>query len=79
MTAVLVIAFIAALVGLAAAAVYAIATGRQDREERTRPERRRWVSVEESNAEDRRAGSVVGLAFTVAAILVVLVLAALGV
>jgi hypothetical protein len=72
------IAFTAAMVCLAAAAVYLIATARQDREERVRPERRRWVSVEESNAEDRRAGSVVGLTFTVAAILAVIVLAALG-
>lgn len=73
------IAFTAAVVSLAAAAVYLIATARQDREERTRPERRRWVSVEESNAENRRAGSVVGLIFTVVAIFVVVVLAALGV
>jgi len=73
------IAFTAAVASLAAAAVYLIATARQDREERTRPERRRWVSVEESNAENRRAGSVVGLIFTVVAILVVVVLAALGV
>ena len=73
------IAFTAAVVSLAAAAVYLIASARQDREERTRPERRRWVSVEESNAENRRAGSVVGLIFTVVAILVVVVLAALGV
>jgi hypothetical protein len=71
-------AFTAAVVCLAAAAVYLIATARQDSEERTRPERRRWVSVEESNAEDRKAGSVVGLIFTVVAILVVIVLAALG-
>jgi hypothetical protein len=73
------IAFTAAVASLAAAAMYLIATARQDREERTRPERRRWVSVEESNAENRRAGSVVGLIFTVVAILVVVVLAALGV
>ena len=73
------IGFTAAVACLAAAAVYAIATARQDREDRTRPERRRWVSVEESNAENRRAGSVVGLIFTVVAILVVIVLAALGV
>jgi hypothetical protein len=72
------IAFTAALACLAAAAVYLIATARQDREERTRPELRRWVSVEESNAEDRRADSVVGLIFTVVVILVVIVLAALG-
>jgi multisubunit Na+/H+ antiporter MnhB subunit len=72
------IAFTAIVVCLAAAVVYLIATARQDREERTRPERRRWVSVEESNAEDRRAGSVVGLVFTIVAILVVIVIAALG-
>jgi hypothetical protein len=72
------IAFTAALACLAAAAVYLIATARQDREERTRPELRRWVSVEESNAEVRRADSVVGLIFTVVVILVVIVLAALG-
>ena len=72
------IAFTAAVASLAAAAMYLIATARQDREERTRPERRRWVSVEESNAEDRRADSVVGLIFTVVVILVVIVLAALG-
>jgi hypothetical protein len=72
------IAFTAAVACLAAAAVYLIATARQDREERARPERRRWVSVEESNAEGRRAGSVAGLTFTVVAFLVVIVLAALG-
>jgi hypothetical protein len=72
------IAFTAALVCLTAAAVYLIATARQDREEWTRPERRRWVPVEESSAEDRRAGSLVGLIVTVVAILVVIVLAALG-
>ena len=43
------IAFTAALTCLAAAAVYLIATARQDREERTRPEQRRWVSVESSS------------------------------
>jgi Ca2+/Na+ antiporter len=72
------IAFTAAVMCLAAAAVYLIATARQDREERTRLERRRWVSVEESNAEDRRAGSVVAQVFTIVAILVVIVLAARG-
>jgi Ca2+/Na+ antiporter len=72
------IAFTAAVVCLAAAAVYLIATARQDREERTRPERRRWVSVEESNAETRRQDSKVGLALAVVAILVVVVLSALG-
>ena len=73
------IAFTAAVVSLAAAAVYLIATARQDREERTRPERRCWVSVEESNAETRRLDSKVGVALAVVAILVVVVLAALGV
>ena len=72
------IAFTAAVVSLAAAAVYLIATARQDREERTRPERRRWVSVEESNAETRGQDSKVGLALAVVAILVVVVLSALG-
>ena len=72
-------AFTAAVVCLAAAAVYLIATARQDREERTRPERRRWVSVEESNAETRRQDSKVQLALAVVAILVVVVLSALAV
>ena len=73
------IAFTAAVASLAAAAMYLIATARQDREERTRPERRRWVSVEESNAETRGQDSKVQLALAVVAILVVVVLAALGV
>ena len=68
------IAFSAAVVSLAAAFVYLVMTWRQDREERTRPERRGLASVEESNAEIRRAGSVVGLVFTVVAILTVIVL-----
>jgi Ca2+/Na+ antiporter len=67
------IALTAAVVSLAAAAVYLIATARQDREERTRSERRRWVSVEESNAETRRQDSKVQLALAVVAILVVVV------
>jgi Ca2+/Na+ antiporter len=71
------IAFTAAVVCLAAAAVYLIATARQDREEWTRPERR--LSVEEAAAETNRQDSKVGLALAVIAILVVLVLAALGV
>lgn len=71
-------AFGAPFVSLGAALTYLVLTWWQDREERTRPERRRLVTVEESNAEDRRAGSVVGLVFTVVAILVVVVLAALG-
>ena len=73
------IVFTAAVASLAAAAMYLIATARQDREERTRPERRRWVSVEESNAETRRQDSKVQLALAIVAILVVVVLAALGV
>jgi len=72
------IAFTAAVVCLAAAAVYLIAAARQDREERTRPERRRWVSVEESNAETRRQDSKIQLALAIVAILVVVVLSALG-
>jgi len=71
------IASTAAVVCLAAVAVYLIATARHDREERTRPERR--LSVEEAAAETRRQDSKVGLALAVIAILVVLVLAALGV
>ena len=73
------LAFTTAMVSLSASVVYLVLTWYQDREERTRPERRRWVSVEESNAETRRAGSVAGLVFTAVAILVVVVLAALGV
>ena len=72
------IALTAAVVSRAAAAVYLIATARQDPEERTRPERRRWVSVEESNAESRRQDSKVQLALAVVAILVVVVLSTLG-
>jgi hypothetical protein len=68
------IAFTAAMVCLAAAAVYLIATARQDREEKVRPERRGLVSVEESNAEIRRVDSVAGLVFTAVAILTVIVL-----
>ena len=71
------IGFTAAVACLAAGAVYLIATARQDREEWTRPERR--LSVEEAAAETRRQDSKVGFALAVIAILVVLVLAALGV
>ena len=78
-TVIVAIVFTAAVASLAAAAMYLIATARQDREERTRPERRRWVSVEESNAETRRQDSKVQLALAIVAILVVVVLAALGV
>jgi hypothetical protein len=73
-----VIAFVAAALSLGAAVVYLGLTWNQEREERTRPEHRRWVSVEEANAERRRASPVVGLVFTVVAILVVVTLAAWG-
>jgi hypothetical protein len=62
------IAVTAAVVCLAAAAVYQIATARQDREEWTRPKRR--LSVE-SAAETRWQDSKVGFALAVIAILVV--------
>jgi len=68
------LAFTGAGLSLGAAFVYLVLTWRQDREERTRPERRGLVSVEESNAEIRRAGSVAGLVFTAGAILTVIVL-----
>jgi hypothetical protein len=71
------IAFTIAVVCLAAAAVYLIATALQDREEWTRPERR--LSVEEAAADTRRQDSKVGLDLAIIAILVVLVLAALSV
>ena len=64
-----VLAFTAAGLSLGSAFVYLVLTWRQDREERTRPMRRGLVSVEESNAEIRRAGSVAGLVFTAVAIL----------
>jgi hypothetical protein len=73
-----VLAFVAAALSLGAAVVYLGLTWNQEREERTRPERRRWVFVEEANAERRRASSVVGLVFTVVAIVVVVTLAAWG-
>ena len=69
-----VLTFTAAGLSLGAAFVYLVLTWRQDREERTRPMRRGLVSVEESNAEIRRAGSVAGLVFTAVAILTVIVL-----
>ena len=72
-----VIAFVAAALSLGAAVVYLGLTWNQEREERTRPERRRWVSVEEPNAERRKASSV-GLVCTVVAILVVVTLTAWG-
>ena len=50
-----VLAFTAAGLSLGAAFAYLLLTWRQDREERTRPEQRGLVSVEESNAEIRRA------------------------
>ena len=70
-------AFAAALM-LGALTVYLVLSWRQDREERTRPEHRRWVTVE-SNAVSRRRWSAVGLGFTITAILVVVILAMLGV
>jgi hypothetical protein len=73
-----VFSFVAAALSLGAAVVYLGLTWNQEREERTRPEHRRWVSVEEANAERRRGSSVVGLVFTVVAILVVVTLAAWG-
>jgi hypothetical protein len=72
-----VFAFVAAALSLGAALTYLGLTWHQDREERTRPERR--LSVEEIAAETRRQDSKVGLVLVVVAILVVLVLAALGV
>jgi hypothetical protein len=71
------LAFTAAVVCLAATVVYLVLTWHQDREERTRPARR--ASVEEAAARDRLWISKVGLVFTIVAILVVVVLAALGV
>jgi Cu/Ag efflux pump CusA len=68
------IAFIAAGMCLAAALTYLGLTWRQDRVERTRPERRRWVTIEESNAQVRRR-----LVFVAAVILIVMALAAMGV
>jgi ABC-type Fe3+ transport system permease subunit len=70
---------LAAVVSLTAALVFLGLTWWQDREERQRPERRRWVTVEETNAKERRAGSVIGLAFTIVAILTVVILAMFGV
>ena len=72
------LAFFAAAAGLSALMVYLVLTARQDREERTRPERRRWVSIEEANARTRLRESKVGLAFVITAILVILVLTVLG-
>ena len=70
---------VAAVMCLTGLAVYLWLTWRQDREEQTRPERRGLVSVEESNTEGRRAGSVAALVFMALAVVVVIVLAALGV
>lgn len=72
------LAFVAAAVSLSAALTYLALTWWQDREERTRPERRRWVSVEQTNAESRRTWSVVSLGFTIVAILVVVVVSMFG-
>jgi ABC-type Fe3+ transport system permease subunit len=70
---------LAAAVSLTAALVFVGLTWWQDREERQRPERRRWVTVEETNAKERRAGSVIGLAFTIGAIFTVVILTMFGV
>lgn len=70
-------AFGAAVMCLAALGVYLVLTGRQDREERTRPERR--MAVEEAAARTRWRDSKSGLVFSIVVILVVLVLTALGV
>lgn len=67
------IAFLAAALSLGAAFVYVGLTWRQDHEERTRPERRD-VTIELAYAEDRRRGSIIGLVFTIVAILTVIVL-----
>jgi hypothetical protein len=74
-----VIAFIAAGMCLAAALTYLGLTWRQDRVERTRPERRRWVTIEESNAQVRRRDAKTELVFVAAVILIVMALAAMGV
>ena len=68
---------IVALTALAAALTFLTLTWRQDHEERTRPQRR-LVSIEETTAKDRHAWSVVGLSFTIVAILTVVILAMLG-
>lgn len=73
-----VLALVAAALSLAASLMFLVLTFGQDREERTRPERRR-LSVEEAAAETRRQDSKVQLALAVVAILVVVVLAMMGV
>lgn len=70
-------AFGVAVMCLAALFVYLMLTWRQDREERTRPERR--MTVEEAAATTRRKDSQSGLVLSIVVILVVLVLTALGV
>jgi len=71
-----VLALVAAALSLAASLTFLGLTWHQDREERRRPERR--LSIEETAAEIRRQDSKVGLALAVVAILVVVVLSALG-
>jgi type II secretory pathway pseudopilin PulG len=73
------VAFVAAaVVSLSASVVFLVLSFWQDREERTRPERR-LVSVEETAAVSRQRWSAVSLGFTIVAILVVIVLAMFGV
>jgi len=71
-----VLALVAAALGLAVSLTFLGLTWHQDSEERRRPERR--LSVEEAAAETRWQDSKVGLALSLVAILVVLVLSALG-
>ena len=68
-------ALVAAAVSLAASLTFLGLTWHQDQQERTRERR---LSVEETAAEIRRQDSKVGLALAVVAILVVVVLSALG-
>jgi hypothetical protein len=70
-------AFGAALVILAALGTYLMLSWREDREERTRPERR--MSVEETTAKARWRDSRSGLVFAIALVVVILALAAIGV
>ena len=69
---------LAAVVSLTASFVFLALTWWQDREERTRPQRR-LVTIEESNEVSRRRWSVVGLGFTLVAIATVVILAMFGV
>jgi hypothetical protein len=69
---------LAAVVSLTGAVVFLVLSFWQDREERTRPQRR-LLSVEETNAVSRRIQSRIALGFTLVAILTVIVLSMLGV